>query len=214
MRLELSTDLLSLLPPWYREVLDYAEICRVEEEEFTRLAAAVRAVRDNAFFQTMDAGACADWEAIFSIIADPTTETLEFRRARLISRISTRPPFTQRFLERKLDELIGAGKWTVLVDYPNYALYIELVADEQSYINEATYLVCRIKPAHIGLTVARRLESTGKLTYGAVTESAATMDVWPLVPRAIEATAELATPGALSCRATLEIYPTGGTIHA
>ncbi len=76
-------------------------------------------------------------------------------------------------------------------------------------------LLYKIKRASAKLeAIWLELESTGTLTYGAVTESAATMDVWPLVPRAIEATAELATPGALSYHATLEIYPTGGTTNA
>lgn len=149
MKLELNTDLLALLPPWYREILDYAEICKTEAEELAKLADAIRTVRDNLFFQTMDAGTCADWEAIFSIVANPAVETTEFRRARLISRMSTRPPFTLRFLERKLDELIGAGKWTVSVDYPNYTLYIESAAESQSYATEVSFLVGRIKPAHI-----------------------------------------------------------------
>lgn len=147
--MELDYDLLSLLPTWYRDILDYQEICQTEEAQFEALAMAVTAVADNFYFQTMDASAVAQWEQIFGISADPAVETLDFRRARLLNRISTQPPFTLAFLRQKLDELIGPGRWTVTVDYPNYTLYIESSALNQSYATEVAFTINRIKPAHI-----------------------------------------------------------------
>lgn len=144
-----DTDLLALLPPWYREVLDYQAICQTEEEQFEALAEAVQAVADNLFFQSMDQGSVALWEQVLGIVPDPQTENLDFRRSRVINRLSTRPPFTLRFLEQKLDELIGPGAWTVTVDYPNYTLYIESSAENQQYAAEVAYTIGRVKPAHI-----------------------------------------------------------------
>ena len=144
-----DTDLLSLLPPWYRDVLDYQQICGSESEEFEALADSISAVADNFFFQTMDAGSIQQWERIFKITADPETETLDFRRARLLNRISTQPPFTLGFLYKKLDELIGEGEWAVSVDYPNYTLYVESSAEDQSYAQEVAVTIGSIKPAHI-----------------------------------------------------------------
>lgn len=146
---ELDTDMLSLLPPWYREILDYQEICKTEKEQFDALAAEITTVADNFFTQTMDTGAVSQWEQIFKITPDPATETLEFRRARIQNRLSTRPPFTLGFLYQKLDELIGPNKWTVRVDYANYTLYIESSAEDQSYASEVAYTLNSIKPAHI-----------------------------------------------------------------
>ena len=147
--LELDYDLLSLLPPWYREVLDYQVICQTEEQQFEALANEITAVAENFFFQTMDVGAVQQWEQILGIVANPATETLSFRQARLINRISTKPPFTLQFLYQKLDELIGPGEWEVEVDYPNYTLYIKSYAQNQSYATEVAFTVNQIKPAHI-----------------------------------------------------------------
>lgn len=146
---ELDTDLLSLLPPWYREVLDYQEICGTEQAQFEALAAEIVGVADNFFFQTMDENAVSQWEQIFGIIPNPDTESLAFRRARVLNRVSTRPPFTLSFLYQKLDELIGPDIWTVTVDYPNYTLYIESSAENQQYATEVAYTINRIKPAHV-----------------------------------------------------------------
>lgn len=144
-----TTKLLPLLPPWYREILDYQQIMSSEQAQMDALAAEITAIADNFFFQTMDASAVEMWEKIFGIIPDDQTETIEFRRARLLNRISTRPPYTLSFLYQKLDELIGVGQWTVTVDYPNYTLYVESSAANQQYATEVAFTIGRIKPAHI-----------------------------------------------------------------
>lgn len=147
--LELDYEMLELLPPWYREVLDYQQICQTEQQFFEALAQEINAVADNFFFQTMDAGAVSQWEQILGITPNLTTESLQFRQARLVNRISTRPPYTVRFLYEKLDELIGPGQWTVTMDYPNYTLYVESSAENQQYATEVAYTINAIKPAHI-----------------------------------------------------------------
>lgn len=147
--LELDTDMLELLPPWYREILDYQQICQTEQQLLEALAQEITAIAENFFFQTMDSGSVSQWEQILGITPNLTTETLAFRRARLINRLSTRPPYTIWFLYQKLDELIGPGQWTVNVDYPNYTLYIESSAENQQYATEVAYTINTIKPAHI-----------------------------------------------------------------
>ena len=144
-----ASDLLALLPPWYRRILDYQQICETEQTEFETIYNTLNVVNQNLFLQTMDEGAVSEWEKIFGITADPETETLDFRRARIINRLSMQPPYTLGFLYQKLDELIGKGRWEVNVDYPNYTLYIKSSAIDQSYAIEVAYTVNHIKPAHI-----------------------------------------------------------------
>ena len=147
--IELDTELCKLLPPWYREVLDYQQMCQTETAQFEALAQEITAVADNFFFQTMDLSGVEMWEQIFGIVPNPQTEDLEFRRYRVLNRITTKPPYTLGFLYQKLDELIGPGLWEVTVDYPNYTLYIESSAQNQNYATEVAFTINQIKPAHI-----------------------------------------------------------------
>lgn len=147
--IELDTELCKQLPPWYREVLDYQQMCQTETAQFEALAAEIVGVADNFFFQTMDLSGVEMWEKIFNIVPNPQTEDLDFRRYRVLNRITTKPPFTLGFLYQKLDELIGPGLWEVNVDYPNYTLYIESSAQNQNYANEVAFTINKIKPAHI-----------------------------------------------------------------
>lgn len=147
--IELDTQLCQQLPPWYREVLDYQQICQTETAQFEALAQEITGVAENFFFQTMGLSGVEMWEQIFHIVPNPQTEDLEFRRYRVLNRITTKPPYTLGFLYQKLDELIGPGLWEVTVDYPNYTLYIESSAQNQNYAQEVAFTINRIKPAHI-----------------------------------------------------------------
>ena len=147
--IELDTELCKQLPPWYREVLDYQQMCQTETAQFEALAQEIVGVADNFFFQTMGLSGVEMWEKIFGIVPNPQTEDLDFRRYRVLNRITTKPPFTLGFLYQKLDELIGPGLWEVNVDYPNYTLYIESSAQNQNYANEVAFTINKIKPAHI-----------------------------------------------------------------
>ncbi len=109
--IELDTQLCRQLPPWYREILDYQQICQTETAQFEALAQEITGVAENFFFQTMGLSGVEMWEQIFHIIPNPSAEDLDFRRYRVLNRISTKPPFTLGFLYQKLDELVGKGKW-------------------------------------------------------------------------------------------------------
>lgn len=167
---EVNSNIIDYLPDWFKQIADFQEICATETEQFEALANAIHAVADNFFFQTMDESAVNMWEQVFGIVPNPQTEDLDFRRFRVLNRLTTKPPFTLGFLYQKLDELIGPGLWTVTVDYPNYTLYIESSSENQNYFTEIAYTINKIKPAHIvfvnkpltitGITVDESVELT------------------------------------------------------
>lgn len=144
----IDTDLHKVLPEYYRDIADYNEILNTEEAELEMLASFIHAIYSNFFVQTMDENTVASWEQLLGLQAS-SGETLEFRRARILNRISTKPPFSLGFLYQKLDELIGEGKWEVRMEYENYTLYVESAAESQDYAVEVAYTINHIKPAHI-----------------------------------------------------------------
>ena len=113
------------------------------------MAQAMDQVRQNLYIQTMDEGTTAEWEAIFCIVANPATESLDFRRDRVLNRLSMRPPFTLTYLYQRLDALFGPGNWEVEMDYPNYTLYIEAAVEDQQYFSELSVTMDIVKPCHI-----------------------------------------------------------------
>lgn len=144
-----ETDICQYWPPWFREILDFQALCRTEGEELRVMAIFMERVHQNFFVQTMDEETAAGWEAIFRIVPNPVTETLAFRRDRILNRLSMHPPFTLTFLYQRLDALFGPGNWEVEVDYPNYTLYIEAAVEDQQYFSEMSVTMDIIKPCHI-----------------------------------------------------------------
>ena len=157
-----ETDLCQYWPRWFREILDFQALCRTVGDELRLMASAMERVRQNLFVQTMDEDTAAAWEAIFHIVPNRTTETLAFRRDRVLNRLSMRPPFTLTFLYQRLDALFGPGSWEVEVDYPNYTLYIEAAVEDQQYFSEMSVTMDIIKPCHI-VYISRPRVSAGLL---------------------------------------------------
>lgn len=144
-----ETNICQYWPRWFREILDFQALCQTEGEELRVMAAFMEHVRANLFVQTMDEATTAEWESIFHIVPNPVTETLEFRRDRILNRLSMHPPFTLTFLYQRLDALFGPGNWEVELDYPNYTIYIEAAVEDQQYFSEMSITMDIIKPCHI-----------------------------------------------------------------
>lgn len=144
-----ETNICQYWPRWFREILDFQALCQTEGEELRVMAMFMERVRVNLFVQTMDEATTAEWESIFRIVPNPVTETLEFRRDRILNRLSMHPPFTLTFLYQRLDALFGHGNWEVELDYPNYTIYIEAAVEDQQYFSEMSITMDIIKPCHI-----------------------------------------------------------------
>ena len=168
--IQLDPQICKYIPTWYKPIQEYQQICQTESAQLDQIANAIYAVKENFYFQTLTESGIAEWESIFGIAPNPETENIAFRRARVLNRISIKPPFTLGFLYQKLDELIGVGEWNVTVDYNNYTLYIESAAQNFNYTTEVMYTVNKIKPAHIvymsvpyvqsGILISETVEAT------------------------------------------------------
>lgn len=155
-----ETDICQYWPEWFRKILDFQALCQTEGEELRVMAEAMDQVRQNLYVQTMDEGATAEWESIFRIVANPAVESLDFRRDRVLNRLSMRPPFTLTYLYQRLDALFGPGNWEVEMDYPNYTLYIEAAVEDQQYFSELSATMDIVKPCHIVYISRPRVSAT------------------------------------------------------
>lgn len=107
---------------------------------------------DNLFVQTCDAATIALYEQLFGIVPQPG-DTLEARRNRIMNRLSMVVPFTERYLRARLDEMYGAGNYTLTID-PTTSTATMAIND---FIDQGIELFCdlwyRTAPAHVALDV-------------------------------------------------------------
>lgn len=138
-----------LFPSVYNGVLEISALSETDDVLLDRALAKLERAQLNQFILTADEETISVYEKMFSILANPTTETLQFRRERILNRMSLQPPFTMRWLQNKLDEIIGVGKWNAYVDYANRTLYIESFVVNQQWFNELRITINRIKPCNL-----------------------------------------------------------------
>lgn len=143
------SDLKQYLPWLYKDIVEMDALMDTEDSLFSKLTDEYIRGRDNQYILTADEYGIRIFEDIINIVPDPSTETLDFRRQRLINRFRTQPPFTFRWLQGKLNEIIGVGKWNAWVDNENYTLYIESSAEDQKWFQEISITVNNTKPANI-----------------------------------------------------------------
>ena len=143
------TSTRELFPSVYNGVLEISVLSETDDVLLDQALAKLERAQLNQFILTADEETISVYEKMFSILANPTTETLQFRRERVLNRMSLQPPFTMRWLQNKLDEIIGVGKWNAYVDYANRTLYIESFVVNQQWFNELRITINRIKPCNL-----------------------------------------------------------------
>ena len=143
------TSTQELFPSVYDGVLEISVLSETDDVLLDRALAKLERAQLNQFILTADEETISVYEKMFSILANPTTETLQFRRERILNRMSLQPPFTMRWLQNKLDGIIGVGKWNAYVDYANRTLYIESFVVNQQWFNELRITINRIKPCNL-----------------------------------------------------------------
>ena len=143
------TSTRGLFPSVYNGVLEISVLSETDDVLLDQALAKLERAQLNQFILTADEETISVYEKMFSILANPTTETLQFRRERILNRMSLQPPFTMRWLQNKLDGIIGVGKWNAYVDYANRTLYIESFVVNQQWFNELRITINRIKPCNL-----------------------------------------------------------------
>lgn len=146
----MSADrILKYWPEIYQEVDDFVALADTQASQVDNLEKAVQQLFDDQFVMTSNAQAIKRREKMLRIQADPANESLEFRKKRILNRYQTKPPFTIRWLQRQLNELVGVGLVVVDVDVQNFILYVRADIDDAAVFKEVNHTVLTVKPANL-----------------------------------------------------------------
>ena len=136
-------------PDIYSGFEEYENILSAEDALITDVENAAAALRDDQFVLSATLDGIQHYESMLKIIPNPATETLEFRRERILNRMSFASSFTVASLRNRLDAILGAGTYNLYIDYDNYTIYVESAADDQNWFNEVLITMARTKPANM-----------------------------------------------------------------
>lgn len=143
-----------LLPNLYNNNIEMNAIVNAENTEVEEVfEIQIKNNFDNTFIAMADLNGIERFEDLFGIEADPTIEDIEFRRQRLFNRLNTTPLFTEKYLQEKLDEIIGKDIWYYNINYNNYTLDIYITRPGKAWLDELRKLLQKIMPCNIVWTI-------------------------------------------------------------
>lgn len=172
--------IIDYLPYVLREVVEYRELMEAEQPELAALWAAQDAVLADQYVVTATAYGIGRWEAMLGIYPKDT-DGLEMRRARILSLLQLKLPYTKRWLANWLNDLCGAGNYDLAITA--YTIVIDLGYDqipEAEKLAEDIYtMLAAVRPANMVLELNGMRNTQGVANVSAFTECALETEVWP-----------------------------------
>lgn len=146
-----KVDIWSQVPTAYRNSINFYEFVKIEENMINNedgILDIYDSTLNDWWIITATVRGIEIYEDMLGILSSPL-ESLEFRRQRVINRLSLVPPLSMPFLRERLDSILGKDKYNAYINYNTYTLYIENAAPNASVAEELYYTVSRVKPANI-----------------------------------------------------------------
>ena len=138
------------VPKLYKNNLEMYNIINVEEIELeSNLKPNIENRFKDSFATKATEAGISKFEAIFDIKYNPATEDLKFRRDRIMNRLISSIPYSERFLVNRLNELLGQGNWDYEIDYNNYTLTINSLIPGKNWYLEIIDFLNGIMPCNI-----------------------------------------------------------------
>ena len=137
----------------YENNVEAQEIIGAIQPEIDVRAAMICRIYKNCFAATADLDGIRQWENALNILADQTIETMQFRRERVIIRLSNMTPYTERTLHRLMDAIIGAGNWAYELNPVACTLGITCLRPGRAWMREMSIILGDILPANIELAL-------------------------------------------------------------
>ena len=162
-----SVNLLEYLPPFLREYREMKAVMNAENPELSALYENADRVLNNEFIATADEYGIERFEKLLGILPSKS-DTLESRRARVLSRWFTQLPYTLRAFLAKLYGLSDYGNIEVAVDFDRYRIAIDTDFELYGQISEVERLVELMFPCNIiaDLHNTIRLSAHGEYKHG------------------------------------------------
>ena len=136
------------LPSLYRENKEMEGLMNAEQPIYDEAETDAKFAFSRQFVVTADEKGIEQYEKILGIM--PTdTDSLEFRKRRVITRLSTTPPYTLNYLKQQLTTIFGAGNFNAWVDYGKRELYVDSFINNISLFFELETFIAKVKPANM-----------------------------------------------------------------
>lgn len=142
------------LPDIYVKNREMQNIINSEEDELEdRLKLNIENSFKDTFAKVATETGIAKFEKILNIESDTTTETLDFRRKRVLNRLISQAPFTETYFINRMNEMLGEGNWSYELNYNTYTLTINSMKPGNAWYREVLDFLDKTIPCNISYEV-------------------------------------------------------------
>jgi len=157
------------VPSLYDNNVEYLNIIYTEENELeNKLKIGLENIFKDTFAKVATKNGIENWEKLLNIELDSNKDNLEYRRNKILTKMSTTVPLTYRWLEESLTKLIGKNNYTINLNNAEYILTIN-VANIFNDTAESIYDLYRpLIPANLIIVVNLFEEEETELYFGMI----------------------------------------------
>ena len=162
MSLEHLVPLKDYVPAIYNDVKEMDVLVDVQEEWFKVLISITDKEYARMYIQTCDEIGIARFERVLKITANPSTESLDFRKERALTRCNATLPYSTIWLKAYLNAVIGEYNYELDIDYDNDIITLYGYVLDYGWAKEVNLVIRDIKPCNmVFINVPTLIENIG-----------------------------------------------------
>lgn len=157
------------VPNLYETNLEMNQLIDAEEQELENYAkvAVTNAFNDN-FSKNATINGIAKFEKLLGIQRDSNNDSIEYRRTKVITKLTTTFPLTYKWLKDSLNGYIGANNYEIILDSANYDLLIRCSNVFDDTITVLYNYYRPLIPANLTFRIAVAEQHTGTSYVGGI----------------------------------------------
>lgn len=163
MSLEHLVPLQQYVPTIYNGVKEIEVLTDVQEQWFKILVSIMDKEYARLYIQTCDEIGIARFENVLKITPNPSIESLDFRKQRVLTRCNATLPYSAIWLRVYLNAVIGQYNYELDIDYDNDIITLYGYMLDYSWAREATTVIRDVKPCNmVFVNIPTMVESVAK----------------------------------------------------
>ena len=144
----MDRKLIDYLPRFVQEHKEIKAIMDAEQVDVESTWNVIDDVLNNQFVVDATEDGVGRWESILSIQAK-TTDTLDERKFRILTRLNEQLPYTEEKLRSMLTSLLGADGFLLRVTPSEYTVTVKLAIDNEVNYQSVVDLLYKVLPANL-----------------------------------------------------------------
>lgn len=141
-------NILDYLPEVIKNINEFQAIATAENPELTLLWETINDVMNEQFVNDASDYGVKRWEYILKI-KPKDTDTLDFKKFKILIKLKKELPYTYRYLERYLTNLCAADGFTLELKNNDYALIVKINLIAKKFFDEVGVFLNETVPANL-----------------------------------------------------------------